>query len=78
MDLAELQKKLNTDEIVRAAFMKNPAAVMRKEGFKINAAMAKGLAQKVKEISRVKPKIPGSSIRGRAGKEVTISTLFLT
>lgn len=48
--LKNLEARLNSDETLRAEFLKNPSAVMKREGVVLSPAMEKAVKAQVREL----------------------------
>lgn len=54
-DLKDLEKRLNSDTGLRDKFVKNPASLLRAEGFSLSADQSKELASAISKVSIPKP-----------------------
>ena len=65
-ELKGLQRRLNEDARLRAQFLKNPGAVLRKAGVEVGAAKERQLAQFTRDMTAPQREFFGAEIRREA------------
>jgi hypothetical protein len=72
--LKNLEARLNSDEALQAAFLKNPSAVMKREGIVLSPEMEKAVKAQVSDLAL--SKLATLARKPKIGIKITITIKF--